>query len=131
MDVDNANGQKFHFDNSKGQPFHFYYKNFLDAHYVEPDNFDIAIGYFQKALQQSPNKEDKAKILFQMAQAEQGNTIREAAQNSNTSYSDKDYDAKMKKFDNMLLTTKNQKFRTYFAEPEKNYNNTSTVKALN
>ena len=74
MDVDNANSQKFHFDNSKGQPFHFYYKNFLDAHYVEPDNFDIAIGYFQKALQQSTNKEDKAKILFQMAQAEQGNT---------------------------------------------------------
>ena len=131
MDVDNANSQKFHFDNSKGQPFHFYYKNFLDAHYVEPDNFDIAIGYFQKALQQSTNKEDKAKILFQMAQAEQGKYYQwEAAQNSNTSYSDKDYDAKMKKFDNMLLTTKNQKFRTYFAELKKNYNNTSTVKAL-
>ncbi|MDE5438356.1 hypothetical protein KRE40_14650 [Elizabethkingia meningoseptica] len=131
MDVDNSNGQKFHFDNSKGQPFHFYYKNFLDAHYVEPDNFDIAIGYFQKALQQTSNREEKAKILFQMAQAEQGKYYQwEASQSLNVSYSDKDYDAKSKQFDNMLITTKNQKYRTYFAELKKNYSNTSIVNSL-
>ena len=47
-------------------------KTSFDTSYIEPDNFDLSINYYQKALKLSSNKEEKARILFQMASAEQG-----------------------------------------------------------
>ena len=131
MDVNNDNGPKFAFDSSEGQPFRFYYKNFTEANYVQPDNYDIAISYYQKALNMSKNNEEKAQLLYQMAQAQQGKYYQwEAAQKPDFKYDDKDYSAKSDAFDDKLAAIKNAKFRSYFAELKKNYSNTKTAKTL-
>ncbi|MEI7488351.1 MAG: hypothetical protein WCJ72_13270 [Chryseobacterium sp.] len=73
MDIDDSNGGKYDFWNmDKKTPYQYYYKNFLDTSYIEPDNFDLAINYYKKSLDLSTNKDQKARVLFQMASAEQG-----------------------------------------------------------
>lgn len=132
MDVDNSNGGKYNFWNTdRTNPYKYYYKNFLDTSYIEPDNFDLAIGYYQKALKLSNNKEQKARILFQMASAEQGKYYQyEAKAPKDFDYSDPKWsekeDARQKELDNL----KNQKYRTYFAQLKAQYSDTETTKNL-
>lgn len=132
MDIDNTNGGKYYFWNSdKGNPYKYYYKNFLDTSYIEPDNFDLAINYYQKALKLSNNKEEKARILFQMASAEQGKYYQyEAKAPKDIDYSDPKWsekeDARQKEMDNL----KNQKYRTYFAQLKAQYSDAETTKNL-
>lgn len=132
MDIDNSNGGKYYFwNNDKGNPYKYYYKNFLDTSYIEPDNFDLAINYYQKALTLSNNKEEKARILFQMASAEQGKYYQyEAKAPKDTDYSDPKWsekeDVRQKELDNM----KNQKYRTYFAQLKAQYSDAETTKSL-
>ncbi|WP_300686084.1 hypothetical protein [Chryseobacterium sp.] len=132
MDIDNSNGGKYNFSNTdRANPYKYYYKNFLDKTYIEPDNFDLAIGYYQKALKLLNNKEEKARVLFQMASAEQGKYYQyEAKAPKDFDYSDPKWsekeDARQKEMDNL----KNQKYRTYFAQLKAQYSDTETTKDL-
>ena len=131
MDVNNQNGPKFHFWNTENTPFHYYYKNFSYSSFVDPDNFDLAIQFYSKALQNAKDKEQKARILFQMASAEQGKYYQwETSQSFNTDYGDKDYDAKRKEYLKNIDKTKNEKYRTAFADLKKNYQETKTYQDL-
>lgn len=131
MDVDNSNGGKYYFQSSAKPAFQYYYKNFTWTTAIAPDNFDLALQYYQKALSQSANPEQKARILFQMASAEQGKYYQyEANTNFDTDYNDPDWSKKRDAFDNALGKTKNDKYRTYFAELKKNYSQTATAKSL-
>lgn len=132
MDVDNTNGGKYNFWNTdQKNPYKYYYKNFLDTTYIEPDNFDLAINYYKKALDLSSNKEEKARILFQMASAEQGKYYQYEAKNQATvSYSDPKWSEKEQAHQKQLDDIKNQKFRTYFALLKTQYSDTETTKTL-
>ena len=131
MDVDNSNGPKFHFYNSDQPTFQYYYKNFSSTSFIEPDNFDLSIHYYQKALNLSNNAEQKARILFQMASAEQGKFYQyQEKQTFDLSYDDPDYSTKEAAYIKNVDHTKNQKYRTYFAELKNKYGNTQTSKAL-
>ncbi|MGU3374104.1 hypothetical protein [Chryseobacterium sp. M5A1_1a] len=132
MDIDNSNGGKYYFWNTdSGNPYKYYYKNFLDTTYIEPDNFDLAINYYQKALKLSNNKEENARILFQMASAEQGKYYQyEAKATKDFDYSDPKWsekeDNRQKEMDNL----KNQKYRTYFTQLKSQYSETEAAKSL-
>ena len=132
LDMNNSNSPKFHFhEQASERKYDFSYKTFYDSGFIEPDNFDLAIGYYEKALKHSKNKEQKARILFQMASAEQGKFYQwEANQNFYIDYSDPDYSEKVKVFEAQISLTKREKFRTYFAELKKHYKRTQTVKDL-
>lgn len=132
MDIDNSNGGKYDFWNTdKKTPYRYYYKNFLDSSYIEPDNFDLAINYYKKALDLATNKEQKARILFQMASAEQGKYYQYEAKNqANIDYSDPKYSEKSDAHLKQLDEIKNQKFRTYFAMIKNQYADTETAKGL-
>ncbi len=132
MDIDNSNGGKYSFWNTnRKNPYQYYYKNFLDTSYIEPDNFDLAIGYYKKALDLSIQKEQKARILFQMASAEQGKYYQYEAKNQiNIDYSDPKWSEKTDAHQKQMDQIKNQKFRTYFAVLENQYADTETAKSL-
>lgn len=131
MDVDNYNGPKFQFGNELQSPFYLYYKNFSSRSYVEPDNFDLAINYYKRALNLSKDKENQARILFQMASAEQGKYYQWEANNPlKINYNDPNYDEKSKQQELLFNKTKNEKYRTAFAQLKANYSQTATYKNL-
>lgn len=131
MDIDNSNGPKFQFWNVDNPPFHYYYKNYSSKSFVDADNFDLAINYYQKALNLSKDREQKARILFQMASAEQGKYYQWEMKNDEpVDYNDPKYDEKEKNRQAFWDKTKNEKYRTYFAELKKNYSDTKTAKDL-
>lgn len=130
MDIDNSNGPKYHFDKTDS-PFQFYYKNYSSNVFIKPDNFDLAIGFYKKALDNTSDKEQKAQILFQMASAEQGKFYQyEATNTKEISYADPNWSQKEDDQQRQMLENKNQKFRTYFTELKKNYSGTETSKEL-
>ncbi|MET3535611.1 hypothetical protein [Chryseobacterium limigenitum] len=132
MDIDNSNGGKYDFWNTdKKTPYQYYYKNFLDSSYIEPDNFDVAINYYKKALDLSNNKDQKARVLFQMASAEQGKYYQYEAKNpSKIDYSDPKYSEKSDAYQIQLNDIKNQKYRTYFAILKSQYADAEVTKNL-
>lgn len=132
MDIDNSNGGKYHFwTTDRANPYQYYYKDFLNTTYIEPDNFDLAINYYQKALKLSNNKEEKARILFQMASAEQGKYYQYEAKNQREyDYSDPKWSEKETAFQKEMDNLKNQKFRTYFAQLKTQYGDTEVTKSL-
>lgn len=132
MDIDNTNGGKYDFwSTDKKTPYQYYYKNFLNQTYIEPENFDLAINYYKKALDLSANKEQKARVLFQMASAEQGKYYQYESKNpSKIDYSDPKYSEKSDAYQTQLDQLKNQKYRTYFAMLKTQYANTETAKNL-
>ncbi|MBV7440493.1 hypothetical protein KRX57_03600 [Weeksellaceae bacterium TAE3-ERU29] len=130
QDLTNGNSPKYRFDESKPM-FEFYYKNYGFYPYAPKGNFDLAISYYQQALEKTQDKERKAQILFQMASAEQGKYyVWEATQNKDFDYYDPNYDEKMKALQERLNQTKNQKFRTAFSMLKKDYADTQTVENL-
>lgn len=132
MDIDNSNGGKYYFNTSATQsPFKYYYKNFTSNSFIEPDNFDKSMGYYQKAFNLATNKEQKARILFQMASAEQGKYYQYEANNEfKVDYSDPDYTKKSDEFGKQMAQTKNQKYRAYFALLKAQYSDTETSRNL-
>lgn len=132
MDVDNSNGGKYHFWISDKEPlFRYYYKDFTGQTFLKPDNFDRAIGFYQKALSLSNDREQQARILFQMASAEQGKYYQwEAKQVNNTDYSDPNWEQKNQSFQEMLDQNRNGKFRTYFAQLKSQFADTETAQHL-
>lgn len=131
MDIDNENSPKFHFYNTDEPTFKYYYKNFTWNSFIEPDNFDLSIDYYQKALKQSHDEEQKARILFQMASAEQGKFYQYAEKQSlDLKYDDPDYSKKQEEHAQKINAMQYQKYKTYFAELKKNYGHTQTSKSL-
>ncbi|MDR2235994.1 MAG: hypothetical protein LBE92_07720 [Chryseobacterium sp.] len=132
MDIDNSNGGKYYFWNTnRKNPYQYYYKNFLDTSYIEPDNFDLSIGYYQKALKLSSNNEEKARILFQMASAEQGKYYQYEAKNQlKYNYSDPKWSEKEQAHQTELDHLRNQQYRTYFAQLKAQYSDTQTARDL-
>lgn len=132
MDVDNSNGGKYDFwSTDKKTPYQYYYKNFTSTTYIEPDNFDLALNYYKKALTVSANKEQKARLLFQMASAEQGKYYQYEAKNqANIDYSDPKWSEKNDAYEKQMSDLKNQKYRTYFAQLKSQYSDTETARTL-
>ena len=132
MDVDNTNGGKYNFwTTGKETPYQYYYKNFLYQTFIEPDNFDFAINYYKKSLAQTTDREQKARILFQMASAEQGKYYQwEAKQNNSVSYDDPKWEEKQNSFQQNLDQEKNKKYRIYFSLMKAQYADTQTAKSL-
>ncbi len=132
MDIDNTNGGKYDFwSTERKNPYQYYYKNFTDRSYIEPDNFDLAISYYKKAFDLSADREQKARMLFQMASAEQGKYYQyEAKHPSTIDYSDPKYSEKSDAYQKQLDQIKNQKYRTYFTVLKNQYANTETAKEL-
>ncbi|QIG89608.1 hypothetical protein G6R40_07980 [Chryseobacterium sp. POL2] len=130
MDSNNAGWSKYDFWKTD-TPYKYYYKNYSYTSYIKPENFDLSINYYKKALDQTTDKEQKARILFQMASAEQGKYYQwENKQDSNLKWDDPSYEQKQKTFDSMLNKTKNDKYRTYFAQLKQNYADTQSFKDL-
>ncbi|AZZ57598.1 hypothetical protein [Riemerella anatipestifer] len=135
MDIDNTNGGKYSFlsDTELYTPL-YYYKSFPYTNTnvgLKSDNFDVAISYYKKALERSTDRETQARILFQMASAEQGKYYRwEANQTPNWDYSDANWEEKQNKFQQELDKTKNQNYRNYFTELKTKYSDTETSKSL-
>ncbi|MCY0969482.1 hypothetical protein [Chryseobacterium wangxinyae] len=132
MDIDNSNGGKYDFwSTDKKTPYQYYYKNFTSTTYIEPDNFDLALNYYKKALSVSANKEQKARLLFQMASAEQGKYYQYEAKNpASTDYSDPKWSEKNDDYQKQMNDLKNQKYRTYFAQLKSQYSDTETARTL-
>lgn len=132
MDIDNTNGGKYDFwSTERKNPYQYYYKNFPDRTYIEPDNFDLVIGYYKKAFDLSTDREQKARALFQMASAEQGKYYQyEAKHPSAIDYSDPKYSEKSDAYQKQLDQIKNQKYRTNFALLKSQYADTETAKDL-
>lgn len=132
MDVDNSNGGKYDFwSTDKKIPYQYYYKNFTSTTYIEPDNFDLALNYYKKALNLSTNKEQKARLLFQMASAEQGKYYQYEAKNqANIDYADPKWSEKNDAYQKQMNDLKNQKYRTYFAQLKSQYSDTEAARTL-
>lgn len=131
MDINNYGWRKNSFFNEMPQKPKYYYKNYSWTTALKPDNFDLAINFYNKALQQTSDKEQKARIIFQLASAEQGKYYQwEAKQENNLSYDDPKWQEKTERFQKTLDDTKNQKYRTYFSLLKKDYFNTSTAQSL-
>lgn len=129
MDTDNSNGGKYYFGNDES-PFRYYYKNYGSNVFIKPDNFDLSIQYYNNALQNSGDKEQKARILFQMASAEQGKYYQWEAKQLSVSYDDKNWEQKSKQREIEFANMKNEKFRTYFTQLTQNFGDTEAVKSL-
>ena len=130
MDINNENGPKFHFGNSTSD-FHYYYKNFSYQSFIEPDNFDVANKYYQLALAKTNDREEQARILFQMASAEQGKYYQyETKSSPEIPYDDPKWEEKENLQKNQLDKIKNAKYRTNFALLKSKYADTKTVKKL-
>lgn len=131
MDIDNSNGGKYNFYNSDQPTFKYYYKNFSSSNMTDPDNFDLSISYYKKALALTKDDEQKARILFQMASAEQGKYYQfESTNDLDLKYDDPEYDRKQEELMTNLNKTKNSKYRTYFMELKNKYAHTKTSKSL-
>ena len=129
MDIDNSQGPKFDFEKNTTQ-YNVYYKNYAWKSFVKPDNFDLAIQYYSKALKSASNVEQKARITFQLASAEQGKYYQWETNQPSIEWSDKDWEAKTKKRDEDFAKEKNAKFRTYFSQLKSQYGNTATSQDL-
>jgi len=131
MDINNYGWQKNSFYNETTAKPTFYYKNYSWETALKPDNFDVALNFYNKALQQTSDKEQKARILFQMASAEQGKYYQwEAKQENHLEYDDPKWEEKRNAFQEKLDATKNQKYRTYFSLLKKEYSDTSVAQSL-
>jgi len=129
MDIDNSNGGKYYFD-SEESPFKFYYKNYSGNVFIKPDNFDLSIQYYNKALQNTTDREQKSRILFQMASAEQGKYYQWEAKQQQISWNDKDWEAKQNRQEIDFAKMKNQNYRSYFAQLKQNFSDTETTRNL-
>lgn len=132
MDVDNSNGGKYNFWNTNTEkPYQYYYKNFTQTSCIEPDNFDLAINYYKKALNSSTEREQQARILFQMASAEQGKYYQYEAKNqARIDYSDPKWSEKNDAYQTQMRDLKNQKYRTYFTRLKYQFSDTETARQL-
>lgn len=133
LDIDNSQGGKYHFIDVKNRKANqYYYKNFtLDQGNIPQDNFDIAIRYYQKALKHAQNDEQKARILFQMASAEQGKYYQwEATQHFKADYDDPNWSKKNEAFLQSLTDKKYTEYKTYFTTMKKDFSHTKVVDEL-
>ncbi|MDO5616466.1 MAG: hypothetical protein Q4G16_09760, partial [Cruoricaptor ignavus] len=131
MDINNSNGEKFHFWNTQEDtPYNYYYKLFTNQTFIKPDNFDLAIGYYQKAFNQTQDKEIQSRILFQMASAEQGKFYQWEAKQPPIPYNDNLWYEKKQQREKDFAKMKNEKFRTYFSLLKSEYANTETTREL-
>jgi len=132
MDIDNSNGGKYDFwSTDKQTPYQYYYKNFTSTTYIEPDNFDLALNYYKKSLDLFNDKEQKARVLFQMASAEQGKYYQYEAKNqANIDYSDPKWSEKNDAHEKQMAQLKNEKYRTYFSQLKSQYSDTEAAKTL-
>lgn len=128
-DINNRNGGKFNFVNPDhvAKNMFLYYDSWLS---IPQEDFDQIISYYQKALNHAKDDEQKARILFQMASAEQGTYYQwEANQTFNEQYDSKDWTRKINEYENKLLKHKRANYKKYFAQLKK-YAHTHTYQDL-
>lgn len=130
MDIDNSNGGKYDFWNTDELVNRYYYKGFTYQPTIDPDNFDLAMNFYKKALNATSDREQKARILFQLASAEQGKYYQWEAKQKGPDYDDRNWYEKRQAFENKNLQAKRENFRHYFAELAKHYNDTQTAEVL-
>lgn len=130
MDIDNSDGGKYTFGKTEDN-FKYYYKNYNYKSFIEPGDFDLALGYYQKALSLNKNKEDQARILFQMASAEQGKYYQYEVNDAiEINYDDPNWSDKRDEQQLQLNQVKNTRYRNFFAKLKANYAETETVREL-
>ncbi len=131
MDIDNSPWGKNDIDRQEIPKFQYYYKQFSWNPTVAPDNFDTAIGFYEKALKQTQDKEQQTRILFQLASAEQGKYYQwKAKQSFSISYDDPKWEEKQNAFSAQLAAEKNRNYRKYFTMMKKEYAATATSQEL-
>ncbi len=130
MDLNNQNSPKFHFDRA-GSPNHYYFKWYGMFPYATPDDFEVAMHFYNQALSNTDDREQQAQILFQMACAEQGQYYQWEEENRlKWDYRDNDYYEKREAQKEEFKIVKNAQFRTTFLQLKNQYRDTKTSKAL-
>ncbi len=131
MDIDNSPWSKNDIFRNSVPLYQFYYNSYSWNPAIKEDNFDLAIQFYDKAFKESKDPEQKTRILFQMASAEQGKYYQwESKQKWDFDYNDPKYDEKQKAFSQKLDDTKNDSYRKYFSILKKDYSQTETSKKL-
>lgn len=131
MDIDNSAWAKNDIFRNSPPQYQYYFKSYRWNPSIKNDNFDVAIKFYQQALSKSKDQEQKTRILFQMASAEQGKYYQwEAKQEHNLSYSDPRWETKHAEFNKKLDAEKNANYRRYFSQLKSGYSNTATAKSL-
>lgn len=131
MDIDNSPWEKNDIQRNDQPKFQYYYKSYTWQPAVRPDNFDVALGFYQNALKKSTDREQKARILFQMASVEQGKYYQwEKTQNFDENYDDPQWEAKWDEYKQKLGEHKNSAYRTYFAQIKNQFADTQTSQQL-
>lgn len=128
MDTDNSFGPKYLWDNP-AQPYLFYYKDY-GAGFLFPNIYGISTSFYQKALSQTSDREQQARILFQLASAEQGQFY--YYRNShpfNINYDDPDWSKKQDAYNDQMTVVLQNQFQTYFTKLRQ-YSDTKTSKEL-
>lgn len=129
-DINNGDGGKYNFG-YEPSTYQYYYKNYSYTSAGPSENFDYCLKYYQQALQKIENKEQKARILFQMASAEQGKFYQyQATHPFNFDYNDPNYEAKEKKYNTEMEKIQKEKYKTYFSQLKDQYAQTQTAQNL-
>lgn len=132
MDIDNSYNSKFeYYYTFDKEEFLYYYKRFQKFGIIEFDHFDMAIKYYQKALNLSNNREQKARILFQMASAEQGKFY--LYKRDEFEKLEKAYGYASTHTDSLLKIIpkiREEQYRTYFNRLKSGYADTETAQSL-
>ncbi|MGI9526506.1 MAG: hypothetical protein ACR2MS_05280 [Weeksellaceae bacterium] len=134
FDLNNGNGEKFHFNQYLYDHDQPYYKAYPTNYVIESKNIDLAGEYYKKALTLTNNRESKARILFQLANVEQAEYYQWEANQPRVMYEDdmdyNTYRAKEKEQEKKFARVKRERFNKYFAELKNNYRDTQMIYEL-
>lgn len=131
MDLTNGNGWKYHFNSANKMNKLLYYKDFYWGEcFNETIAFDSAIHFYKKSLESSVDKEQKARILFQMASAEQGNYYQWESEQPEVSWKEPNWYERRKAQELEFAKVKRQRFNTYFEKLKAEYADTEAVEVL-
>ncbi len=132
MDINNGGWSKNDVLRNSYKPvFKNYYKQYSWIPASDPDNFDVPIKFYEKALKMTADPEQKTRILFQLASAEQGKYYQwRSEQNDALSYVDPKWSEKRQAFENNLLAEKHKNYKKYFALMKKDFADTETSRQL-
>ena len=132
MDINNGGWSKNDVLRNSYKPvFKNYYKQYSWIPTSDPTNFNVPIRFYEKALKMTADPEQKTRILFQLASAEQGKYYQwEKTQNFDENYDDPQWEAKWDAYKQKLGEHKNTAYRTYFALLKNQFADTQTSQQL-
>ncbi|MXV39112.1 hypothetical protein GO491_10565 [Flavobacteriaceae bacterium Ap0902] len=132
FDINNMNGGKFHFyaNDNVDENNLFYYKYFYTSSYIDSHNFEVARNYYEKALKQSKDKEQQARILFQLASIEQANYYQWEVEQPEIPYTEDDWYEKKQEQEKDFLQVKRSRYKSNFNKLKQQYADTQVAQEL-